>query len=329
MKKKIVQCLIAVCAVTLLCGGCVKTDPDASKNTQTQDEMTETAGDDGNKDDSGNHGSSDNGEDDTQQEAGNGNEVSDNKDKPSPNGGSKDEELAKGVIQLEEGKGQTLGDSDKVLTVYSEKVDEYDDYALYISYGDDTLQITEYCYGLESAYALVEYTNSFYVLVGALHDNDWCELHLMKVDNTGIEWCDSIGAHYANGAPDSVNSFQLLSKIDVLGTYSGKKTYSIRDDAFYTTDKFYTIDNGPQVEYPRELVSTKEFPVELDGKQTMLPKGSTIYIVGTDYNGIVQFVTEDGTNGIIHYSPRTETSWELTIDGISEEELFEMLPYAG
>lgn len=320
MKRKVVIGLTAVCAAALLCGGCVKTDSGIPKDTQSQEVVTEAAGDNGNQND---------GEPDTQQETGSGNAESDNPDVPSWNGGSKDEELAKGVIRLEDGKGETLGDSDKVLTVYSEKVDEYDDYALYISYGDDTLQITEYCFGLESAYALVEYTNSFYVLVGSTHENDWCELHLIKIDNTGIEWCDSIGARFANGAPDSVNSFQLLSKVDVLGTYSGKKTYSIRDDAFYTTDKFYTINNGPQAEYPRALVSMKEFPVELDGEQTTLPKGSTIYIVGTDNNGIVQFVTEDGTDGIIHYSPRTENSWELTIDGVSEEELFEMLPYAG
>ena len=40
-------------------------------------------------------------------------------------------------------------------------------------------------------------------------------------------------------------------------------------------------------------------------------------------------MTEDQEEGTLYFEPRTEENWELKIDGVSEYEVFELLPYAG
>ena len=311
MKKKVVSSLLAVCAAAMLSAGCADKTPVPTDDTQAQDTQTDVSAD---TEDT--QGTEDTG---TGQE----NQENDSADEDSS------EPSSEGIIALKENEGVVVGDSDKLLTVYTESVDEYDGCAVYLSYGDDTLLVTEYCTGLDSAYVLAEYTNSFYVLIGELYDNDYCELELVKIDSTGIELCDGIGASYANGAPDSMDSFELVSEVDVLGSYRGQKTYRILDDAFYTADEFYTIENGPKAENPVKLVTAAELTVELDGKKATLPVGTGIYIVGTDMAGTARFVTEDEQEGTLHYTPASEEDWEIKIDGVSEYEVFESLPYAG
>lgn len=311
MKKKIVSVLLAVCAAAMFSAGCADKTPGSTEDSGVQDIQTDVPADT-----EGAQGTEDTG-------TGTGNPGNDSADEDSS------EPSSEGIIALKENEGVVVGDSDKVLTVYTESVDEYDGCAVYLSYGDDTLLISEYCAQLDSAYVLAEYTNSFYVLIGELYENDYGKLNLIKIDNTEIEWCDSIAASYANGAPDSVNSFELVSKVDVLGSYRGQKTYRILDDAFYTSDAFYTIENGPKAKNPVKLVTAAELTVELDGEEATLPVGTGIYIVGTDMAGTVNFVTEDEQEGTLHYTPMSEDDWEIKIDGVSEYEVFESLPYAG
>ena len=68
------------------------------------------------------------------------------------------------------------------------------------------------------------------------------------------------------------------------------------------------------------------------GEETTLPEGSTIRITAADNAGSARFLEiSTGLEGEISYEKGTqeEDGWRLYIDGVLEDEYFEMLPYAG
>ena len=77
-----------------------------------------------------------------------------------------------------------------------------------------------------------------------------------------------------------------------------------------------------------EMTVTKDLPVTIDGKETTLPVGSKLSITGTNLVDTVTFETSDGITGSIQVTP-DEENFGWLIDGISENEYFEMVPYAG
>ena len=66
----------------------------------------------------------------------------------------------------------------------------------------------------------------------------------------------------------------------------------------------------------------------LSGAETTLPAGSMLRITGTDNAGTAYFQLDTGETGTISYV-RDQEQWQLLIDGVSENEYFELLPYAG
>ena len=72
----------------------------------------------------------------------------------------------------------------------------------------------------------------------------------------------------------------------------------------------------------------KDLPVTLSGAETTLPAGSVLKITGTDNAGTAYFQLDTGEAGSINYV-RDKEQWQLLIDGASENEYFELLPYAG
>lgn len=120
--------------------------------------------------------------------------------------------------------------------------------------------------------------------------------------------------------PDGI---EMEKHLDVLGTYSSNMLYTIGADGTLTpTEDVYRIDTD------FEMTVTRELPVTIDGAQTTLPVGSTLKITGTDDNGTAHFRTGEGREGTIAYTSN-EGEWGLYIDSVSENEYFEMIPYAG
>ncbi len=72
----------------------------------------------------------------------------------------------------------------------------------------------------------------------------------------------------------------------------------------------------------------KDLPVTLAGAETTIPVGSVLKITGTDNAGTAYFRLDTGETGTISYV-RDDEQWQLLIDGLSENEYFEMVPYAG
>lgn len=118
--------------------------------------------------------------------------------------------------------------------------------------------------------------------------------------------------------------FGLYKRFDVLGSYSGWMEYSLGDDGKLTPlSDVYAIDTDST------LTVVKDLPVMLEGKdEAVLPIGTKMRITGTDNNGTAWFRLDTGQAGEIKYS-REEGQWGILINGVSEFEYFEEVPYAG
>ncbi|MCD8097454.1 MAG: DUF3298 and DUF4163 domain-containing protein [Lachnospiraceae bacterium] len=122
----------------------------------------------------------------------------------------------------------------------------------------------------------------------------------------------------------------LRVHLDVLGSYDAYMDYVIGENGeLMQTEEVFEIrsDNQPF----RILTVTRELPVTADGQAAVLPVGTRIRITGSDNAGTAYYRDEDsGGKGMISYvCGDGEDAWELYIDGVSEYEYFETIPYAG
>ncbi len=163
-----------------------------------------------------------------------------------------------------------------------------------------------------------------------VYDFDWAsedsETFVCEVTDGSLKEADSIGAAIGGGSV-GVDRLGLSFGIQVLGSYSSDMEYGITDDG-----KLEPLEERYEIMYRGEswgLTLVKDLPVEVNGQSTVVPAGSKIRVVATDNDGTVWFETEGGSmTGTIRYE-RGDDDFPLYIDGISEYEYFETLPYAG
>ena len=139
-----------------------------------------------------------------------------------------------------------------------------------------------------------------------------------------------------NGAPiQTPDAFYLTRRIDALGTYSAYRKFHVGADGMPEADgNVYTkIRTADSHEDEMPLVSTRALPVTLfgaDGSETeaTMPVGTKFYVRATDEETFVDMELEDGRKCRIAVR-QSGDGWGFLIDGVSEEECFEFVPYAG
>ena len=123
-----------------------------------------------------------------------------------------------------------------------------------------------------------------------------------------------------------VDSVKLRSKVDVLGTYWPTMWHSIEE-----TGEFVQQELAYCFDVPSSLTVTRELPVYINGSQMELPEGTRLWITATDNKGTVWFRTfpinqeVKSVEGEIRYIQ----DGGIYIDGISEFEYFDYIPYSG
>ena len=110
----------------------------------------------------------------------------------------------------------------------------------------------------------------------------------------------------------------LSEYVYAFGTWGGRKQYTYAEEGFTAVDDNYTFDNGPKSLYAVSITLKQE----LNG----LAAGTAIYPTGLNNGNTLTYVTEDGTEGSFEF---TEDGGVHYVDGVSEYDLFESLPYAG
>lgn len=165
-------------------------------------------------------------------------------------------------------------------------------------------------------------------------DLDWAsddyETFVYELGKEGAVKTASVGAGLdeKNVSPEEMN---LLFSLYVLGTYSSEMRYELDGNGEFTP-----LEDIYPIAVHREwqgLVTVRELPVTIGEQEKMLPTGSTLYITGTDNEGIAWFEGTDGASGQavegeIRYE-RREDDYQLYIGGVGEYEYFESLPYVG
>lgn len=123
-----------------------------------------------------------------------------------------------------------------------------------------------------------------------------------------------------------MDSVKLQSKVDVLGTYWPTMWHSIEE-----TGEFVQQELAYSFDVPGYLTVTRELPIYVNGSQMTLPEGTRLWITATDNKGTVWFrtfpISQEVKNleGEIRYI-RDDG---IYIDGISEFEYFDYVPYSG
>lgn len=155
--------------------------------------------------------------------------------------------------------------------------------------------------------------------------------YVYEVTGGKVQACDkldggSFGGAYLGGTEKfylGTDKLGLFVHLDVFGSYTGSMAYNLTEDGkLVQAEEIFAVDT------PYKLTVAKDLPVTLEGVETTVPAGSVLKITGTDNAGTAYFRLDTGEMGTIRYV-RDEEQWQLLIDGVSENEYFEQLPYSG
>ena len=125
----------------------------------------------------------------------------------------------------------------------------------------------------------------------------------------------------------SDNSLQLESTQNVLGSYSAIRAYALHDDVLTPLGDEWQIVPA-NTSYSR-LSVVRDIPVTLDdGTESVFGPGTVLQVTGTDGKSFVDVITSDGVTGRIAIE-QPAGDWQWYIDGESELEYFELVPYVG
>lgn len=212
--------------------------------------------------------------------------------------------------------------------------------------GDSRVVKRKYYGSFEDAY-LVEVPDElsegeafWYLYVEYLHENDFRKLHVIDLNQNEIskrQVFDEIGetatAVYGHVIADS-GQFALYSRTDTLGTYTGYKMYSVGADGMpETEDEMYNLV-AFGADWKTVLTSKRELTVLMheDGREekteVKLPKGTDFWPRKTDGETVMEMELEDGRRCDLLLEKK-EGDYQFYIDGVSEYDCFEDLPYAG
>ena len=117
----------------------------------------------------------------------------------------------------------------------------------------------------------------------------------------------------------------------------GVRTLSLVDDVFEFVDDglWHVCGDFEDAEMWEYLVlrPLKPIPatfVDEDGMETAgeIAEGEAFMVTASDKTTVLWFVTEDGRTGYFGIEPNEEQGWGYLVEGMSEDELFEMVPYA-
>lgn len=181
-----------------------------------------------------------------------------------------------------------------------------------------------------------------YLYFEAYGNNDYEQLMIFEVEKSSVNLKETLtnsgfgyiyiygddGVSTADKVFNNPYSFILDSRMDFLGTYRGLKSYSIdsKTGLPVTQDKAYIVEMNDDF----VLTCKTELSVEMlsDKKEKVMPSGTNFRIIRTDDETYVDTVLEDGRECRI-YAEFDKNEYQLYIDGMPENDVFEEIMYAG
>ena len=208
-----------------------------------------------------------------------------------------------------------------------EHVGPYDDFETTITVnGGDSL--VEPMVSVQHAYLMWRQDGRCFLIFDIDWASDDFETFVYELGPDGAVQTADIWAAL-DGKNIGMDGMRLRFSLDVLGTYISRMNYALKEDGgLEPLEELYTFT--PNREW-QGLTTVRELPVTVNGQQTTLPAGTSLFIDATDNAGTAWFTTDEASgmvSGEIHYE-RREDDYQLYINGISEYEYFEMIPYTG
>lgn len=212
---------------------------------------------------------------------------------------------------------------------------EYDASEVLIVAGTASEQVsTGYFQG---AYVVRNAQGRIFMIVSA--DNN---SFVYEITGGNVTKCDELVDSRVIGENVGTDKLSFNVDLNILGTYFSDMIYKLTDDGKLeqTEEIFYRNTNKQYVTLESQYVMTvmKELPVVQSGVENKLAVGTKLYITGTNNKDKAYFeiVKDDGKGGIeftgdngeIDFSiEQSESGRILYIDGVSEYEYFDKIPY--
>lgn len=233
------------------------------------------------------------------------------------NGDGKEEEISYSVARDEYGFGGAItvtcdGQIFDTAEVDKDASDAYGAYGAYSSEG----------------YVLHTSDGRTYLYLQHLDDNDYRYVNVFRLDQGRPSYEGYEGMAWYNTQILDPDSFMLYTRLDVLGTYYGMKRYHVDEAGLPASDdEAYVINESSMLQSTRDLEVTI---LEKNGSETeaTVPSGTGYTIFRTDGASYADAHLNDGRDCRIQIKEGSR-GWGWDIDGVSEEECFEWLPYAG
>ena len=210
--------------------------------------------------------------------------------------------------------------------IYDDSYEYYSDVILTV--GDEELSLMGLDYWHEDYTGEYVHCNGYdYVFVHCYDANDW-ETTIVCSITDGIGLTQNLEGGVENINPDGV---VLSTRKDILGTWGVIRNYSFAADgdgivADNEGDDCYTIVLSDDVdEEYNHITVAKEFTAK-DGSTVEV--GTKLYPLYT--NGVDLIAFEDESGSLVEITvEKPEDDYQWYIDGVSEYDIFENLPYAG
>lgn len=233
------------------------------------------------------------------------------------NGDGKEEEISYSVARDEYGFGGAItvtcdGQTFDTAEIDKDASDAYGAYGAYSSEG----------------YVLHTSDGRTYLYLQHLDDNDYRYVNIFRLDQGRPSYVGYEGMAWYNTQILDPDSFMLYTRLDVLGTYYGMKRYHVDEAGLPASDdEAYVINESSMLRSTRDLAVTI---LEKNGSETeaTVPSGTGYTIFRTDGASYADAHLNDGRDCRIQIKEGSR-GWGWDIDGVSEEECFEWLPYAG
>lgn len=230
------------------------------------------------------------------------------------NGDGKEEQISYSVARDENGFGGviTVNCNDQTFDTTEAGKEDYGAYGAYSSEG----------------YLLHTADGRTYLYLQHLDDNDYRYMNVFRLDQGMPSYVGYEGMAWYSTQILDPDSFLLYTRLDVLGTYHGTKMYHVGEDGLPTSDDEAYVINGSSM-----LTSTRDLKVTILGEndsqtEATIPAGTGYTIFRTDGSTYADAHLNDGRDCRIQIKAGSR-GWGWDIDGVSEEECFEMIPYAG
>ena len=203
----------------------------------------------------------------------------------------------------------------------------------YTVFCDDTYIAQEAEGNITAAYLVGLKNGGFYLYVEVDGTNEYRYLDIIDLSSgTPMLIGNAEAATFYGRFMQDPERFILRQKLYVLGTYSGSREYFTGEDGIpiARTDRY-------EVEWSEDWGIELKTIVDLEAKvydtpddrehfrNITLPAGTTCHVSATDNASWVELTLKDGSTCVLEYE---RPDWEIIIQGKSEYDCFDMLPYA-